>query len=128
MKVSIIIPLYNYAQYIGHCIDSCLRQDFKEDYEIIVVDDCSTDGSVLRVREFMHEGESSKVKLICHKRNKGYSAAKNTGIVASRGTYVALIDADDMLTDSSVRSRVSFLDQHPTFQGDAMESVTVTDK
>jgi glycosyltransferase involved in cell wall biosynthesis len=112
MKVSIIIPLYNYAQYVGHCIDSCMRQDFKEDYEIIVVDDGSTDQSVLRVKEFMHE----KVKLIQHKRNKGYSAAKNTGIIDSRGTYIVLIDADDMLTMSSIRSRSNFLDQHPTFQ------------
>ena len=114
MKVSIVIPLYNYAQYVGHCIDSCLRQNFKDDYEIIVVDDGSTDESWLRANEFVRQ--SNKVKLIKHKRNKGYSVAKNTGIIASTGDYVALIDADDMLTLDSIRVRANFLDQHSPFQ------------
>jgi glycosyltransferase involved in cell wall biosynthesis len=112
VKVSIVVPLYNYAQYVGHCIDSCLRQDFKDDYEIIVVDDGSTDQSVLKVMEFQ---QSSRVKLIRHKGNKGYSVAKNTGIIASSGEYVALIDADDMLTVNSIRTRAAFLDQHKAF-------------
>jgi len=113
MKVSIVIPLYNYVEYIGHCLDTCIRQNYKKDYEIIVVDDGSTDQSIFKVKEYQYK--ANNIKLIEHGKNKGYSVAKNTGIIASSGDYITLIDADDMLTLDSIRVRADFLDKCPTF-------------
>jgi glycosyltransferase involved in cell wall biosynthesis len=104
MMVSVIIPLYNYQKYISGCIRSVLMQDY-DDMEIIVVDDCSTDDSYKIACGFI----GPKLKVIRHDKNRGYSAAKNTGIRASIGKYICLIDADDMLMAGSIWSRVKML-------------------
>jgi len=104
--VSIIIPLYNYEKYIVDCLLSCVNQDY-DDVEIIVVDDASTDRSL----EMAKKVNDKRIKVIQHSENKGYSAAKNTGIIASKGEYVTTIDADDMLTLPSIRKRVEYLER-----------------
>lgn len=103
-KVSIIITSYNYARYIGECIASCRRQTF-QDIEIVVVDDCSIDESVA-VAERLH-CKDHRVKLHVLPRNHGYSYAKNYGIRHSFGEYIALIDADDVLTPDSIETRLN---------------------
>jgi|19_taG_2_1085344.scaffolds.fasta_scaffold13313_3 hypothetical protein len=100
--VSVIIPLYNYKKYIADCINSVRRQNYTN-VEIIVVDDCSTDGSADYVaRTFANKG----INLIRFKKNRGYSTAKNEGIIASNGLYLTILDADDMLTKKSLIWRV----------------------
>lgn len=88
--VSVIIPTYNRAHLISQSIESVLNQTFK-DYEIIVVNDGSTDNT----KELLSTRYGEKILYIGKKKNKGLSAARNTGIEASRGKYIAILDDDD---------------------------------
>jgi len=87
---SVIIPLYNKEKFVEKTLQSVLSQTF-DDYEIIVVDDCSTDKSLDIVTNF----KADKLKIIKHQNNKGLSAARNTGIKNASSEYIAFIDADD---------------------------------
>lgn len=108
-KVSIVIPVFNYEDYVLNTIDSCLQQDYKGPIEIIVVDDASTDGSAAKINRFYR----NHVRFIPLETNRGYSAAKNEGIRRSTGELIATIDADDMLTIDSIRARVNAFIEHP---------------
>lgn len=96
MRLSIIIPAYNAESHIERCLNSCLRQQkiASQDYEVIVIDDGSTDRTAMIVDEFMQE--FSNVNLIS-KENKGVSSARNLGIEQSTGEYLLFVDADDEL-------------------------------
>jgi len=87
---SVIIPLYNKSNYIKESLESVLNQYF-EDFEIIIIDDGSTDNSLEIVKQFRDD----RIKIYTQE-NKGVSAARNIGIAKSSGTYIALIDADDI--------------------------------
>lgn len=89
-RVSVIIPTFNRAHLIGKAIKSVLNQTYK-DFEIIVVDDGSTDNTEEIVKSFT----DFKIHYICHKHNRGASTARNTAIKASRGEYFAFLDSDD---------------------------------
>jgi glycosyltransferase involved in cell wall biosynthesis len=108
--VSVIIPNYNHASYLPHAIDSVLRQDYRS-HEIIVVDDGSTDHS----REIA-AGYSEQICYIWQE-NQGLSAARNTGLRAARGEYIALLDADDMLEADFLTTLVAFLKDNPRADG-----------
>lgn len=86
---SIVIPLYNKANYIENTLRSVLSQTFT-DYEIIVINDGSTDNSVIKVLEF----NDSRIQLY-NQKNQGVSVARNLGIEKSAGTLIAFLDADD---------------------------------
>ncbi len=101
--VSVIVPLFNYAHYVGDCIQSILNQDYKN-FELIVVDDASTDnGAEVAFRQA--DGDD-RVQIIVLPKNKGYSHAKNEGITASKGAVIITLDADDMMTRSSLTIRL----------------------
>lgn len=87
--VSVIIPAYNVEGYLAECLDSVLRQTYR-DYELIVVDDGSTDRTVEVARRY-----GDDLRLI-QQPNRGMSGARNTGIRASRGELIAFLDADDV--------------------------------
>ena len=89
-KVSVIIPTYNRAHLIGKAIKSVLNQTY-QDFEIIVVDDGSTDNTEEIVKSFT----DFKIHYICHKHNRGASSTRDIGIKASRGEYIAFLDSDD---------------------------------
>lgn len=88
---SVIIPLYNKENYVENALKSILNQTFT-DYEIIIVNDCSTDKSVAKIEPYLSE----KISLIHHKKNKGLSATRNTGIKNAKTEYVTYLDADDL--------------------------------
>lgn len=89
--ISIIVPVYNVKDYLRACVDSVLRQTF-DDFELILVDDGSTDGSGDLCEELCELDD----RIIClHKENGGLSDARNYGIERMRGTYVTFIDSDD---------------------------------
>lgn len=97
MKVSIIIPVYNVEEYIEDCIRSVLAQSFR-DFEIILVDDCGWDRSVALAENLLEKYEDEiEYKVISHERNKGLSAARNTGVDEAQGEYVFFLDSDDSL-------------------------------
>lgn len=95
MMLSIIVPVYNVEKYLRKCVDCLLRQDLSpEEYEIILVDDGSTDHSGSICDEYaMHH---SNMKVI-HQQNGGLGAARNAGIVVAQGEYVQFVDSDDYL-------------------------------
>ncbi len=92
-KLSVVIPIYNAQAYLGKCLDSILTQSFKN-YEIILVDDGSTDKSGMICDQY---AEKHGHIIVIHKANAGVSAARNTGIEQSRGEWIYFCDADDEL-------------------------------
>ena len=101
MILSIIIPVYNVEKYVEKCIRSCENQDIpKEDYELIVVNDGSPDGSLAIVERLAKE--YSNIKVICQE-NQGLSVARNTGLDAARGEYVWFVDSDDWIEKNCLK-------------------------
>lgn len=99
VKLSFIVPVYNVAPYLRKCVDSLFAQDY-DDYEIILVDDGSTDNSPQICDEFASPSFTnslthSVVIKVIHQANAGLSAARNTGILAARGEYICFVDSDD---------------------------------
>ena len=95
MKLSIIVPVYNVADYLAKCLDSLLTQDLPQnEYEIIVVNDGSTDNSGEIAQQYADN--YANVALI-HQANQGLSGARNTGIKHAKGDYVQFVDSDDYL-------------------------------
>ena len=90
-KVTVIVPVYNVEQYLRRCIDSILAQTFG-DLELILVDDGSADSSGVICDAYAEK--DSRVKVI-HQKNSGVSAARNTGLDAAEGEYIAFVDSDD---------------------------------
>lgn len=88
-KFSVIIPLYNKEHHIKNTIQSVLQQSFN-DFELLIINDGSTDSSVPKVKEFT----DSRIRLE-HQENKGVSVARNNGIQLAKGTYICFLDADD---------------------------------
>lgn len=109
MKVSVITTLYNYAEFIEDTIISFLKQNIES--EMIIVDDGSGDNPYKVIKPYI----SANVKYIKLERNFGYSYAKNVGIKTSRSETIAMLDADDMLTDNSLINRISMLNDNIHF-------------
>jgi len=95
---SIIIPAYNVERYISNCLDSILKQHFP-DYELIVVNDESTDTTADILLNY--QKEHSQIKII-HQKNSGPGAARNAGLRAAQGKYIWFIDSDDTVADYSL--------------------------
>ena len=95
MKVSLIITNFNYEEYLGECIESCINQDY-EDIEIIIVDDGSTDDS----RKVIEKYSSYLIKI--YQKNQGMIGASNTGFENANGDIVLFLDADDYLYKNAV--------------------------
>ncbi len=91
--ISVVIPMYNSEKTIRKAIESVIKQSYK-DFEIIVVNDGSTDSSTLILEEIMKENENIKIKLI-NKNNGGVSSARNEGIRNCNGEFIAFLDSDD---------------------------------
>lgn len=107
--ISIITTLYNYKQYICDLIESVLKQTHTN-WELIIVDDASTDNPIDVIKPYLKD---KRIKYIRFSKNKGYSVAKNEGIIASQGEYIVMIDADDMLTEKSLEVRYNLLKSNP---------------
>lgn len=101
MFVSIIIPVYNVAEYIERCLLSVFNQTYKN-IEVILVDDKSPDDSVSIITSLMEkQGSDVNVKLIRHQQNGGLSASRNTGVANASGDYLYFLDSDDSLSDAN---------------------------
>ena len=102
VPVSIIIPLYNAERFIGGTLTSVLNQTFK-DYELLIVDDCSTDRSVEIVKSFVEKFEG-RLRLIRTEKNSGHpSLPRNIAIKEARGKYIEFLDNDDFLTPTALQ-------------------------
>ena len=104
---SVVIPLYNKANYIQSCLESVLKQTHKE-FEVILVNDGSTDGSEAVVERF----QDSRIRLV-HQENKGASAARNKGVSLAKHEWIALIDADDYWYPNHLEELQNTIEQFP---------------
>lgn len=118
LKVSIVVPVYNVSAYIKRCLDSIAAQSYN-DIEVLFVDDCGADDSVSQIKEFIAKSERD-CKLLHHSRNRGLSAARNTGLEAATGDYVYFLDSDDDITPDCIESLVTPLNlwQYDVVVGD----------
>ena len=107
-KVSVIVPVYNTGKYLSECIESVLKQSFK-DFEIILVDDGSKDDSPCICDEYANR---DKRITVIHKENEGLSMARNDGLALAKGDFVCFLDSDDFwLGDNSLSSLVDFANE-----------------
>lgn len=106
-EVTVIIPTYNRAKRVCRAVSSVLDQTFTA-FEIIVIDDASTDDTIKRLRKFC-----SRVQVISHTKNRGVSAARNSGIKKAKGKYIALLDSDDYWMPEKLRIQINFFNENP---------------
>ena len=106
MKVSIITPVYNSGRFIKNTIDSVLNQTY-ENWEMILVDDCSTDNSEEIIKEYMNL--DSRIKYIKLTENSGAAVARNTAIEASTGRFIAFLDSDDIWFRNKLQKQLDFM-------------------
>ena len=107
-KVTVFIPVFNREPYVGDAIESVLHQDFT-DFEILLIDDGSTDRSV----EIMRAYTDPRVRIVCNDDNLGIPRTRNRGLELARGEYIALLDSDDRAATTRLQKQVDFLDNHP---------------
>lgn len=113
MKISVIIPVYKVEKYIESCVDSVLRQSFR-DMEVILVDDCSPDGSMVMAKNYIESsplGKDISFIYLKHDHNRGLSAARNTGMEVAKGDYIFFLDSDDTITYDCLEKLSSTLNE-----------------
>ena len=106
--VSVVIPAYNQAEFLAATIQSVLNQTY-QNFEVIVVNDASTDNT----EEVIGQFDDPRLKYIVHEENQRLSATRNTGIKASKGKIIFLLDADDLFHPEKLQAHVEFLEKHP---------------
>lgn len=109
-RVSVIMTLYNYADYLDNAVTSVIGQSF-EDWELIIIDDASTDGGGEKADEWA--ASDDRIRVYHHKQNKTLVPTRNEGFWRARGDYVAILDADDMYLPDKLLQQVEYMDEHP---------------
>ncbi len=105
--VSVIIPVYNGERYVADAIGSILSQSFK-DFELILIDDASTDGSL----EVLRSHDDPRIRIVRNDVNLGLARTHNRGLDLARGRYLAMLDHDDWSEPERLAKQVAFLDRH----------------
>jgi len=124
MIVSIIIPTFQMGNLISRAIRSALNQNFSRDkYEIIVVDDGSTDNTQAVLRNF-----SKKIKVVRNEINRGLSAARNSGLQMAQGRFVVNLDADDYIHPDLLSTESLFLSMNNSMDAVSCDYFIVDDK
>lgn len=108
--VSIILPNYNKSKYISETISSVINQTSSE-WELIVVDDCSTDSSLQAIENFLNK--NSQIKLIKNSTNQGANFCRNKGLSEAKGEWVIFLDGDDILSPHCIMNRLNFISNFP---------------
>jgi glycosyltransferase involved in cell wall biosynthesis len=121
---SIIITTFNYARYIERAIRSCLDQSMpKNKYEIIVVDDASTDNTQQILNNYKEE-----IRIITFTENKGLAAARNEGVRKARGQYVVFLDADDYIHHDLLKIQSLYLEENHQLEAVSIDYYLVDEK
>lgn len=108
--VSVVIPCHNHGRYLNRAVRSVLAQTF-DDWELVIVDDGSTDDSALISDELIRTHPERRMRLI-RQENRGAPSARNTGIRATQGRYVLPLDTDDVIAPEMLEATVAVLDEH----------------
>lgn len=121
--ITVIIPAFNCEKYIRQAVESALKQDVETDVEILVIDDCSTDGTRLAVQELITKNEERKKNLsekgrqnhareilyFSNKRNLGVAETRNKGIRKAKGKYIAFLDGDDWWDREKLKKQLALI-------------------
>lgn len=108
--VSIVIPVYNANKYIEATVESVVSQTY-EKWELLLVDDGSTDGSTETIQRLAKEDASGRIRVICPKEHGTAAKARNYGIENSNGRYIAFLDADDLWDKDKLSKELEFLSE-----------------
>lgn len=117
--VSIIVPVYNAKRFLRQTMDSVRAQTYT-DWELLLVDDCSTDGSAQLIEEYAREKGDHRIRLISQPSNLGAAKARNRGVEEAQGRYIAYLDADDLWESVKLEHQLAFLQKEEaafTFTG-----------
>src|SRR5712691_10864800 len=106
--ITVIIPTYNYAHFVDQAIQSVIDQTYP-DWECIVVDDGSTDGTRDVVARFVDN--DARISYV-FQDNKGLAAARNTGLKLARGRFIQFLDSDDLIEKEKLRRQLEFVEAH----------------
>ena len=110
MKLSIIIPVYDAEKFLYKCLESVCKQDLLiSDYEIIVINDGSTDHSEQIIADFQKIAENM---VYSKQENKGVSAARNAGLAIAKGEFVTFVDADDYINPLSLKKILNYINSY----------------
>lgn len=114
VNISVVIPVYNVENFIVRCLDSVRSQTYS-DYEVLLVDDRGDDGSVGLAKEYIEKYQLQNWRIVVHTQNRGLSAARNTGIEFSQGTYIYFLDSDDTITENCLETLMGAMDEGVDF-------------
>jgi len=109
-RVSIVMPAYNCIRYISWAVESVLEQSCP-DWELIIVDDCSQDGSRERIETF--SALDSRIRAFRNERNQGVGRSRNRGVELAKGEWIAFLDSDDVWTADKLEKQLSLLSREP---------------
>ncbi len=109
--VSIIVPVYRAADYIGKTMESVEAQTYR-DWELILVDDCGGDESLSVIEAYREKsGARGKIRILRNEKNLGAAASRNRGVLEARGRYIAFLDADDLWLPKKLETELAFLQE-----------------
>ena len=107
-QISIVVPVYNAEKYIEQTVDMVRRQTFT-DWELILVEDCSKDNSADVLRALENRLQDSRIRVIYKEHNEGAAKARNIGVEAASGRYLAFLDADDIWKENKLADELVFM-------------------
>lgn len=109
-KISFIVPVYNTGIYINKCLDSIINQTFKEEIEIILINDGSTDNSDELIKEYIEKSDSRNLIQYYTKENEGIAKTRNFGIDKANGEYIFFVDSDDYIDKETIKKLKLYID------------------
>lgn len=107
-QISIVVPVYNAEKYIEQTISMVRKQTFS-DWELILVEDCSKDNSREVLEKITEKLEDPRIQVIYKEKNEGAARARNTGLMAATGKYLAFLDADDIWKETKLEKELAFM-------------------
>lgn len=105
---SVILPVYNSERYLNRTVNSVLQQTMT-DFELLAIDDCSTDSSVQLLERWAEK--DCRIQIICNGENQGVAAVRNQGIRMAQGKYIAFLDSDDTWQSTKLERQLQFMEQ-----------------
>ncbi len=106
--VTVLLPVYNCENYVFKAVESILNQTYSH-FELLIIDDCSTDSTVAKIQLF----KDDRIRLIVKPQNTGYTNSLNYGITIAKGKYIARMDGDDISLPTRFEKQVAFLEKNP---------------
>ncbi len=123
--ISVVMPVYNRADLLPRAIDSILNQTYK-DFELIIVDDASTDTSAIIAQQYAQK--DNRIKLFINDENKGISFSRNKGMDKAKGKYIAIMDSDDQSLPFRLEKSIKILEENPKYVALSGTVIDIKDK